>query len=457
MQKAISTLPGNTSQHVSVKRKFDAQDTEKPSKKLKEVTEGCSINAEKFGEYYNGRYRVYLIIIHLRIVESLENPPEFSTHPHTKNPKNAWILDVYNKWISLPMSVLPNQQAGKDILLELLKMEGEILQRPNSDSIRIIKDPEFNSGIIPSFELLLQDIIESSKSGKSMSITDCTNGFYELLVPVEKLLASLFCAASAKEWKPNMRLYSAMDIEVSTTGLGLCDIKPKPFQNDPTFSFSAQSSQGDPSWMSVLTPPGSITHTYSDGIGSCQYMVHFKGEKLWLFWPLSEKNLSLYAHQHGKIRKPTMTLESIRQMEGMQVYYLEDNIESFVIPPSYLHAVISFMTSAHTAAYFCGYDYFDELTRMMSWFLQWAKDFSVIGHTMEESCQALKQLQDKIVWWEVSTKANERDPRTPKIQGSLQEIKDGAKNLMKTLSGNTKNKVKQSRKVVHLQSSLLLM
>jgi hypothetical protein len=244
-------------------------------------------------------------------------------------------------------------------------MEDEILPKPNDNVIRIIGDPEFGSGIIPSFELLLRDIMESAKSGKSMSITDCTNGFYEPLVPAEKLLASLLGAASAKVWKPNMRLYSAMDIEASAPGLGLCDIKPKPFNNDPTFSFSANSSPADPFWMAVLTPPGCVTHTQSDGIGGCQYVVHFEGEKLWLFWPPSEKNLSLYAHQHGRIIKPTMTLESIRQMEGMQVYHLKDTVEAFVIPPNYLHAVISITTSAHTAAYFCAYDYFDESIRMM--------------------------------------------------------------------------------------------
>ena len=362
------------------------------------------------------------------------------TPPRPINPKNWWLVEIYEKWTSLPNSIFPNQQVGREILVELLNMECEFTQKPGGGNIRIIVTPTFSSGVVPSLELVFRDIMESEKNRKSMNITDCTNGFQEPSVHAEKFLASFFKAAVAHEWTPRMRHYSALDIEVSQSGLGLCEVKPHPFDKDPTFAFSSKGNKADPPWTAVLTPPGCVTHIHSDGIGSSQYMIHFEGTKLWLFWPPCEKNLSLYAHQHGQIRRPTMTLESIRNMEGMEVYLLDGTTEAFVVPPNYLHAVISLTPSAHMATYFCGYTHFEQSLTMMHWFLQWAKDFSVIGHTVEESLNALKQLQDEIVWWEALVKENKTDTRTPSIALSLLDIKYGTNKLLSSLSGETQKK-----------------
>jgi glyoxylase-like metal-dependent hydrolase (beta-lactamase superfamily II) len=48
----------------------------------------------------------------------------------------------------------------------------------------------------------------------------------------------------------------------------------------------------------ALTPPGAITHTHMDHYGREQYFAHLFGEKIWLLWPPSAKNLEIFGKYH---------------------------------------------------------------------------------------------------------------------------------------------------------------
>jgi hypothetical protein len=359
------------------------------------------------------------------------------------DPKNTWITEVYKLWTSTPNSILPTQDTGKRILSELLERPYKCVNPVQScvysgREIHIVGKPRFHSGIPPSIDHVIRDLIESDNVGTGFNVTDYTTRLPQPGIRADKFLASLMQVQTATSWIPNMRLYGAIDIDVSPRGIGLCGMKPHPYDETPGYSFNPKIKWTHPSWSTVFTPAGCITQTHMDGIGSSQYIIHFSGKKLWLFWPPTEANLNFYSPFHLQLSPEDLTLHSIRNMEGLEVYYLEDTVEAFVVPPNYLHAVIAITTSAHSGVRFCGYDHFEESFRMMSWMMTWAKRYPDVGQTVEESILVVQQLLQEVEWWEEIMRENKKDRRTSQMQKALREVKVDAQDSLKLISGITK-------------------
>ncbi|KAJ7790948.1 hypothetical protein B0H14DRAFT_3161158 [Mycena olivaceomarginata] len=106
-------------------------------------------------------------------------------------------------------------------------------------------------------------------------------------------------------------------------------------------------------FSSVWTPSGWFTDTHVDGNGTSQTLAHVEGEKLWLVWPATEKNLAWWGINHPSPlhgREP-LTPSALDNLEGLQVLHVIQPC-TFILPPFAIHSVISFSTSSHTGTYF---------------------------------------------------------------------------------------------------------
>ncbi|KAK7015452.1 hypothetical protein R3P38DRAFT_3204740 [Favolaschia claudopus] len=109
--------------------------------------------------------------------------------------------------------------------------------------------------------------------------------------------------------------------------------------------------RGQETWAaSVRTPPGWFSDMHTDFAGLAQAIVHFEGEKLWLLWPATQKNLHWWGLQHPQpwIGHPSRLLDAL---EGLEVMHVSDPC-AFIVPPFCIHAVIAFSGSSHTCVSF---------------------------------------------------------------------------------------------------------
>jgi hypothetical protein len=228
-------------------------------------------------------------VIHFFVYKNDNNNNLFKfyiyTVPPLGNKENAWITDLICLWNEKPISILPTHKVGKEIinaLIEHPKKLATIVQGNNSTQLCSIGRPTFATEIQPSLQMPIRDLIEADKNEEDCNALDYVTCLAEPGVRADKFLACLNEIQEADVWTPNLRLLGFLDIPFSDTGMGLCDPLPVPYHNDPTFSFNPMI-QWKNQWSTCVTPPGSISHMHSDGIGCAQYMIHIWGKKLWLF------------------------------------------------------------------------------------------------------------------------------------------------------------------------------
>ncbi|KAK7015626.1 hypothetical protein R3P38DRAFT_2786573 [Favolaschia claudopus] len=82
----------------------------------------------------------------------------------------------------------------------------------------------------------------------------------------------------------------------------------------------------EPWAASVRTPPGWFSDMHTDFAGLAQAIVHFEGEKLWLLWPATAKNLKWWRLQHPQpwIGHPSRLLEALDSLEGLEIMHVSD-------------------------------------------------------------------------------------------------------------------------------------
>jgi hypothetical protein len=163
--------------------------------------------------------------------------------------------------------------------------------------------------------------------------------------------------------------------------------------------------------------------------------------------------LEFYAAHHTQVGSNSLTLLSIHKMEGLQLHYFDNTPTAFIVPPNYLHAVISFSTSAHAGIFFCGYPHFPEALRLMRWFIKWAKQYALTGHTIKESCEVLQKILDEgVERWIALLHVNENHKHNIGMIEELKTIEKEAIRLLSTLSkdkpsGQTKPQKKRQKKM----------
>jgi hypothetical protein len=279
--------------------------------------------------------------------------------------------------------------------------------------------------------MVFRDLMEGDKVGASFNIMDSLTGLEEKVNAAE-FLNFWTQALCTQEWSKNQRLLAAFDIPSSQTGLGRCELQASPYQSDSNTSFNPKA-KWKKAFTTSLTPPGAITSTHMDHAGCSQYMIHLTGRKLWLFWPPTEKNLDYFGSFLNQPTSHRFIIDCIHKLEGLQLHYIDDECSAFVLPPNYLHAVISIGVSAHAGILFCDAAHFSQSATIMNWLLKWAKNCGHYGHTSEDARKFVRLvLDDGVGCWEKLCKHSSEAQRL-KLADDVQEIKKQCVDLLKYL------------------------
>lgn len=307
-----------------------------------------------------------------------------------------WIVEVYKKWNSPSISPHTTHPVGKEILEELLYSELPISKRPVDGLCMTLLGPPERTGLSPSLAALMQDIIDAQDIHYHNFSKD--SGAY--------LTKGEFMAA----WSNNLAdpsakidLVAVTQVNFTHKGLGGCH-----------FLLPDKGCVGG-DWTSTLTSPGCITHPHVDYYGSRQYLVHFKGDKLWLLWPPTEKNLAWYRERHLGVMDHRRTLLAIRELEGLQTCLFSGVEEAFVLNPHVIHACISISVCGHSGVPTCQLSHYGQSVPFMKWGVDWIKSGPTRGLSILDIRAECELFLEEMKWW--------KSIKTPKHREGMENHK----------------------------------
>jgi hypothetical protein len=341
---------------------------------------------------------------------------EKASAPPPLSPENEWIRCLRKKWDAPSISVMPKlHEVGIGIIEKLMRIKS-LPPKPIDDSMVLLLGRPKRSSVSPSIRLVLTDLLQ----GKDPNVTEFISRSGELGIGPLDVLASMmtpntYCDMGSSE----RRLYGALDIPMTETGLKMCRYVVERFE-DGRDNYVPKKV-----WTTTFTPPGAITHTHMDFYGRHQYMVHLFGHKLWLLWPPTPKNMAMIWSNHTQYAEPDLTERCIDEMEGLQVFYTTEE-QIFIIKPNVIHACVSVSISGHSATWFWRLETYRESLRMMEWGLDWLMAKVSSDAPTGDYKEGLEVIEDELKAWKELLKRNkelkELKVEVERMEGLLKEV-----------------------------------
>ncbi|KAJ7613362.1 hypothetical protein DFH06DRAFT_1370697 [Mycena polygramma] len=296
---------------------------------------------------------------------------------------NLFLLHLANRWKQPPLAYYAMVSAKVYILLHRLARSASPCTLFPTTTIPYCEQP-------PTASLLLADLL--SLGDDLISYYDLS-GYTLSTDTVASVLDLLHHSTLTVPWSPGHKVVALLNIGASPNGLLRCRFdwdawlgelgldfaiadlahqyseeelakllppasrRPKkPLQKvrqwDALRAKELDAHGKQPYIASVRTPPGWFSDMHVDQAGMSQAMVHCEGEKLWLLWPATEKNLLWWGLQHPEpLFGHGRIMAAVDALEGLQILHL-DSPRAFIVPPFSIHAVIGFTSSFHTGVLF---------------------------------------------------------------------------------------------------------
>lgn len=283
--------------------------------------------------------------------------------------------------------------------------------------------------ITPQMSHVINDLVSISQN--QIDSIDCVDysSFETLHMRPGEILSSFIRGPAVSDWGvgKNNRALGALSIPMRKAGLALCRLEmPEEMKGEFVFDEKSKAIQ----WSSCLSPMGAHTSTHMDFHGSSQVIVHITGEKLWLLWPPTRKNLHWFNDIRDKLSTGDTTLDSIRNLEGLQVLLTSDVPFAFQIPPYCLHAVLTLTPSAHTGCRVWGYPTFEVAMEALQVDLEWIGNPGAYGYSSEKSFGTLQAVLEDLKGWKRLVKET-RSTQEPEVSKRIKLVEDKVNNLIK--------------------------
>ncbi|KAK7034941.1 hypothetical protein R3P38DRAFT_2912079 [Favolaschia claudopus] len=301
-----------------------------------------------------------------------------STLPPSIAPENAFLLPMVARWLEPPLSYYTMVSSKAVAVLERLARWPSPLPRHEQFPLPPSVQTPTGSFVIDDLLALGQDLINYH----DLCAQDSTP-----MDTVASVMDLLLKSYLTQPWRTGHRVVSMSNIAATDRGMLRCrlgwefvmgrlgsrfvfgdyhwqytleeldKVFPAPPATLPKFDRARKEyldRRGREPWAaSVRTPPGWFSDMHTDFAGLAQAIVHFEGEKLWLLWPATAKNLKWWGLQHPQpwIGHPSRLLEALDSLEGLEIMHVSDPC-AFIVPPFCIHAVIAFAGSSHTCVSF---------------------------------------------------------------------------------------------------------
>ncbi|KAJ3503996.1 hypothetical protein NMY22_g18062 [Coprinellus aureogranulatus] len=267
-----------------------------------------------------------------------------ATPPYSAvNEANAWLGEVRDLCFNGPASRAPGQLAKIDSVFRALMSKEVAIDRIRAvtgemKSGCVLVGPATRDGPPPSVRGAVEDILSSP----TLQFSDTTTNTVEADVSCRDFIAQQISLGMGETLPVGHRLLVVFDVPLTESGLGRCRWAYLPFKDDGLTSFCDATN--------CWTPAGSLTLPHIDDFACGQFMIHWKGKKLWLLWPGTAANLRLMEFTHLTSGDLSTTLMLIDQLEGLQLLYLteeEFGEYTFYLRIATIHCCISVTESCH--------------------------------------------------------------------------------------------------------------
>jgi len=327
-------------------------------------------------------------------------------------PVNTWIDDVIKKWDNGPISSIKSlHSVGLTILKKLASLPETPASVPGNNVVDILGDPT-RGHISPNLRLVINDLLVSRDHNVVDFLTRNSEygiSGHDILVSVLNPLIGLDMDSSER------RLYGALDIRLGNLGIALCQYKATPYVYDK--SCMVHETQ----WTVTLTPPGAITHTHMDYYGRRQFFVHLFGEKIWLLWPPTKKNLDIFRKYHTETAQADLTARCIDELEGLEVFHVKKE-QAFVLKPNVLHACMSIHLSSHLGGWLWRMADQKSSLSMVDWGLDWLSEKMSKDAPISDYKEDLNVIKSEIDAWKQLVKKNKDDKEAKEVRKRLQDL-----------------------------------
>lgn len=276
---------------------------------------------------------------------------------------------------------------------------------------------EMDYDIMPQLSHVVTDLVTLNKEEQSgMDSIDYSRSEYIFARPVQ-IVASIMESTWITDWSdPANRCFSALSVPMKTAGLGSCGLKlPTSLMENSVVMLQGKGKNKMTSFSTTLSPAGAITHPHLDFHGSTQVMFHITGEKVWLIWPPTPKNLHWYGRYRDQPVFENRTLEAIHQLEHIKVLHVWKPGHGFIIPPYGIHAVLSLSTSSHTGTKLWGYDWFDQAHVGLEIDIEWTANPEQYGFGVDSALGRLREIDEELKQWNRLTKEWPDHPRRTEV------------------------------------------
>ncbi|KAK6971835.1 hypothetical protein R3P38DRAFT_3141191 [Favolaschia claudopus] len=285
-----------------------------------------------------------------------------STLPPSIAPENAFLLPMVARWLEPPLSYYTMVSSKAVAVLERLARWPSPLPRHEQFPLPPSVQTPTGSFVIDDLLALGQDLINyHDLCAQDSTPMDTVASVMDLLL--KSYLNSALANRTQATDRGMLRLPSWMGDCDGSPRVSVClrdyhwqytleeldKVFPAPPATLPKFDRARKETLA----ASVRTPPGWFSDMHTDFAGLAQAIVHFEGEKLWLLWPATAKNLKWWGLQHPQpwIGHPSRLLEALDSLEGLEIMHVSDPC-AFIVPPFCIHAVIAFAGSSHTCVSF---------------------------------------------------------------------------------------------------------
>ncbi|KAF6765472.1 hypothetical protein DFP72DRAFT_1058056 [Ephemerocybe angulata] len=285
-----------------------------------------------------------------RVVSPPPLPPTIEA-PSLNVPPNAndfavWVRSLRERWHTSPATLSQVQfEKGLRIFNALEQKGGDArrltLDHPSGEACTLLGKPD-RAGPPPTMSMLMVDLwCSNGDANTSDSITNLT----EVNVRPAEVYQQQHDFLSGKPLLPGARLLVAFDIPATKDGMLRSQYGTGPFVAGKDAIISASST--------TLAFPSTITYPHMDGVGCGMHIVHWAGQKLWLFWPPTESNLYKMRRTRTSVIDISGACELIQSLDGLEVaWFGEDDMAecAFILAPNTIHCCLTFTESSHYGA-----------------------------------------------------------------------------------------------------------
>jgi hypothetical protein len=283
------------------------------------------------------------------------------------NHQNSWLLTLLECWESMGYRSC-QASSIKDTLIFLASREETLKTYPViNDTLGMFENPDTNPTKAQTLASLREattedydnNIVALDGNSENLQLSDFLEVFEnprdarrQLQIPILRS-SKIIKPGSLSDWKFQLPFHLRSETRTLSPEI-------------------APSVPDTPHQEATFVCPGFVMSTHIDKFLVPDIVIHVTGLKLWMIWPATLENMKKAKHHilgdtskvfDGDINR------AIRELDGLTLLLVKEPHTTFILPPGFLHAVITFEPSVHLSGWYLDLAMFDENIQIFDQYL----------------------------------------------------------------------------------------